>query len=330
MKQASRAMVVSRLSGGLGNQLFQYAAGRSLGRRTGSRLILDATPFGLPHEARTYALGPYPIEAEVRTDGYAYEPVRPTLGFPRPAGFPERPDGPLDAVMYRLGKRSGAPDRIVRALWRLADRAIGAGGLSVFAERSFDYDPRFRRLEGRTYLVGYWQSYRYFDDVGDLIRREISLRHAPSAENTRWLTQIAQANSVCIHVRRGDFLGSAAFDHHGVCSEDYYRRAMRLIEKRLNDPYFFVFSDDLAWCRNRFQNANVAFVDANSAEAAHEELRLMAACRHHIIANSSLSWWGAWLARHDEQVVVGPDPWFSGRAHTPDLYPPGWLAAPRD
>jgi hypothetical protein len=323
-------VVVTRLSGGLGNQLFQYAAGRSLAHQSGARLVIDATAFTLPVEPRKFALGPYPIDADVRYDGYAYEPVRPTLRFPRPVGFPERPDGPLDAIMYILGKRGGAADRIVRALWRLAHRASGGAGLAAFAERSYDYDPRFAHLGRRTYLVGYWQSYRYFDDVHDLIRRETTLPRPPDHENLRWLTQIRQSNSVCVHVRRGDYLLPRAFDHHGVCSEDYYRCAIHLIEQRVSDPRFFVFSDDLDWCRGRFSGANVALVDANSADAAHDELRLMASCRHHIIANSSLSWWGAWLARHDDQIVVGPDPWFTELRRTPDLYPPNWLAVPRD
>src|SRR6202008_3427836 len=106
---------------------------------------------------------------------------------------------------------------------------------------------------------------------------------------------------------------------HGVCSAGYFARAMRLVRERVENPTFFVFSDDLAWCRQYVTGADVAYVDANSSDAAHDELELMAACRHHIIANSSLSWWGAWLARTDGQIVIAPKPWFTRKADTPDL-----------
>ncbi|HUI96853.1 MAG TPA: alpha-1,2-fucosyltransferase [Xanthobacteraceae bacterium] len=323
-------LVVSRLSGGLGNQLFQYAAGRSLARRSGARLILDATAFKLPQERRSFALDPYPIDAEVRLDGYAYEPVMPTVKFPRPADSRERPDSLLDAAMYRLARNGGAADKIVKALWRLGERASGAAGLAVFAERAFDYDAAFERLGSRTYLVGYWQSPRYFADTRDLICRELALPYEPIGANAAWLARIAGKNSVCVHVRRGDYLRPEHFDQHGVCSEGYYARAMQAVGVRVDDPQFFVFSDDLAWCRAHIPGPNVAFVDANPVDAAHDELRLMAACRHHVIANSSLSWWGAWLGAHADQIVVAPDPWFSAGTKTPDLFPQTWIALPRD
>jgi hypothetical protein len=323
-------VVVSRLSGGLGNQLFQYAAGRSLAQRRAARLILDVTAFKLPQERRQFALGVYPIDAEVRGDGYAYEPVTPTVKFPRPAGMRERPEGLRDAILYRLAKNGGAADRLVKTVWRGAERMRGNAGLAVFTERTFDFDPELALLGGQTYLVGYWQSYRYFDDVRNIVCREIVLPHPPNAANAGWMARITQTNSICVHVRRGDYLMAAHFEQHGICSENYYRRAMRLMEQHLSDPYFFVFSDDLDWCRAHFAAPNTAFVDANPVDAAHDELRLMASCRHHIIANSSLSWWGAWLGRQENQIVVGPDPWFSVQKKTPDLYPPGWLVALRD
>jgi hypothetical protein len=104
---------------------------------------------------------------------------------------------------------------------------------------------------------------------------------------------------------------------------------MRLIAECVEEAHFFVFSDDLAWSREHVTGENLSFVDANPVEAAHDELRLMASCRHHVIANSSLSWWGAWLAHHAGQIVVCPDPWFSARKQTPDLFPASWIALPR-
>jgi hypothetical protein len=323
-------VVATRLCGGLGNQLFQFAAGLSLAQRCGARLILDATVFTLPEERRKFALTPYPISAEVVFDGYAYSPTRPIVLLPRPRGSKERPDGIIDRVAYRLGRSGfaieGAFATVLRALHRVTGQPPG---LRLFGEKTFDYDAAFVALGARTYLDGYWQSERYFSDVRGLIGRQLTLPYAPNAANASWLTRIAGANSICVHVRRGDYLMTDHLAQHGICAASYYERAMRTIAGSVENPQFFVFSDDLAWSREHILGPNVAFVDANPADAAHDELRLMAACRHHIIANSSLSWWGAWLARNDGQIVIAPDPWFSARKQTPDLFPRTWLALPR-
>jgi hypothetical protein len=323
-------VVAARLCGGLGNQLFQYAAARSLARRTGARLVLDATVFTLPHERRKFALAPYRIDAAVIFDGYAYPPAAPLVMLPRPGWMEERPGSLVHRVAARLpggrGRVDGAITRMMSALSPLTGRQPA---LRVYAEPTFDYDPGFVALGARTYLNGYWQSSRYFADAADVIRRELTLPHAPNAANAQWLMRILGANAVCVHVRRGDYLMVDHLGQHGVCSADYYADAMRLVAERTGDPQFFVFSDDLAWSRRHIPGANVSFVDANPADAAHDELKLMAACRHHVIANSSLSWWGAWLARHERQIVIGPDPWFSAVQKTPDLFPDGWIALPR-
>jgi Glycosyl transferase family 11 len=305
--------VVARLFGGLGNQMFQYAAGRSLAVRTGSRLVLDATGFTLPTVRRGYALDGYALAAETRFDGYRHSPRRSAVRFP--------------ASQSRWLQRIA---EVVRGAFSAIDSDAGEEKFSLFAERSFDFDPRFFTCGPQSYLVGYWQSERYFADVAGAVRKELTYRPAPDASNARWLERIRASNSVCIHVRRGDYLLPAHFRHHGLCSPEYYRRAMGLLRERLGDPRFFIFSDDWPWCREHLADTDVVIVDANTPDAGQAELRLMAACRHHIIANSSLSWWAAWLAAGSGQIVVGPTPWFSHRSNTPDLLPLGWVALPRD
>ena len=305
--------VVACLFGGLGNQMFQFAAGRSLAVRTGARLVLDATGFTTPRARRVYALEGYALVAETRFDGYRYPPRLSAVRFPAPRG-----SGWIDRAA-----------RLVRARNISMGRATGDNAFSVFTERNFDFDPRFSHCGPQTYLVGYWQSERYFAEVADLVRAELTYQPAPDAANARWLTRIRGANAVCVHVRRGDYLLPAHFRHHGLCSADYYRRAMRLMRDRVADPRFFVFSDDWSWCREHLADDDTVIVDANEPNAGQDELRLMAACRHHVIANSSLSWWGAWLAASAGQIVAAPTPWFTQRPQTPDLLPAGWTAIPR-
>jgi len=306
--------VVARLFGGLGNQMFQYATGRSLAFKTGSRLILDATGFTLPTVRRGYALDGYALAAETRFDGYRHSPRRSEVRFPV---------SKLSGWLYRTAE-------LVRGAFGATDSVAEEEKFSLFAERSFDFDPRFLTCGPQTYLVGYWQSERYFADVADAVRRELSYLRGPDAANAQWLARIRASNAVGVHVRRGDYLLPAHFAHHGLCSADYYRGAMRLMRERVADPQFFVFSDDWPWCREHLAGNDVVVVDANKPAAGQDELRLMAACRHHVIANSSLSWWGAWLATGAGQIVVAPTPWFTHRSDTPDLFPPGWVKLPRE
>jgi hypothetical protein len=306
--------VVACLFGGLGNQMFQYAAGRSLAVRTGARLILDATGFTQPRARRVYALEGYALAAETRFDGYRHPPWLSGVQFPASRG-----SGWIDRAA-----------RLLRARNIPIGRATGDNAFSVFNERSFDFDPRFSLCGPQTYLVGYWQSERYFAEVADLVRQELTYQRAPDTANAQWLARIRAANAICVHVRRGDYLLPAHFRHHGLCSADYYRRAIRLMRERIADAQFFVFSDDWPWCREHLADPDTVIVDANKPDAGQDELRLMAACQHHVIANSSLSWWGAWLGASAGQVVVAPTPWFTQRSATPDLLPAAWTAIPRE
>lgn len=311
--RGSGTSVVACLFGGLGNQMFQYAAGRALALKTGSRLILDATGFTLPKARRAYALEGYALAAETRFDGYRYPPRQSAVRFPAR----QRP---------RWIERAA---QVVRARIPIS-RGAGENSFSVFAEESFDFDAGFRECGPQTYLVGYWQSERYFAESADMIRRELTYLRTPDAANARWLARIGACNAVCVHVRRADYLLPAHFGYHGLCSAGYYRRALRLIRERVANPQFFVFSDDWPWCREHLAEGDTVIVDANKPDAGQDELRLMATCRHHVIANSSLSWWAAWLATSGGQIVVAPTPWFTDRSQTPDLLPAAWIVMPRD
>lgn len=289
-------MIVVEMAGGLGNQLFQYAAGRRLALKRGVDLALELSWF---------------------------------------AKFSERAfELPFFRVAFRLASR-----RESRALrgWkrtlpdRILSRALGRPDLleppGYYAERSFRFDPRVLSLPAPCYLHGYWQSPRYFDDVAEVLRRELTPA-SPLGDGARRLGErIRAVDAVSLHVRRGDYLASAAASRtHGVCSLRYYQDSVAAISERVSRPVFFVFTDSPRWVQEHLRIPFETVQVADHGATGPEELWLMSLCRHHVIANSSFSWWGAWLDPRPDALVVAPGRWFETDAHdTSDLLPQGWL-----
>ncbi|MCC6982616.1 MAG: alpha-1,2-fucosyltransferase [Bauldia sp.] len=282
-------VAVAKLTGGLGNQLFQYAAARALCLREGRRLLLAW--LGPTDGSRRYLLDQ----------------------FRRP--------GPPEVSL------AGADD--LRRLWAARprwQRRLIRRGLWPGHQHLRDSRTGFRPLAGSArslFLDGYFQSWRYFDDCADRIRSEFAILAEPDARNAELLGRIAAGNAVCIHIRRGDYL---ALPRHGVLPLDYYRAALDRLAPVLDGARFYVFSDDPAWVRAHFDLGRpFEPVDCNGPDAPVADLALMAACRHFVIANSTLSWWGAWLAAHPGKRVIAPRRWFAAHdADTTDLCPPDW------
>ena len=291
-------MVIVQLKGGLGNQLFQYAAARALSVRRGEPVLLDVRLFA-SYPDRAFALDNFDIVAQ-------------------PA--------PPRAVRRLTHQGYG---RYADALLRKAGRLLGTPPAVVRERRPFQYDPElFAALPADVYLEGYWQNERYFQEIAGTIRRELTLRAPPEGTNAQFLAAIEGCTAVSLHVRRGDYVANkATLAFHGLCPPDYYRRAIEIIQQRAADPHFFVFSDDIAWVKANLPIPEPAtYVAHNGPEAAHEDLRLLQACRHHVIANSTFSWWGAWLSDRPDKIVIAPRRWLSDPRHdASDLIPAGWL-----
>lgn len=286
--------IATRLCGGLGNQLFQYGAGRALAHLMQGEVVLDLNWYeNTPRSntPRAYELGHYPVRARVAT--------------------------PSEARTFRL-----IGGRIARRLPWLPGRWL------PLRERAFGFDERILQARSRSvYLDGYWQSWRYLEPVADALRSELRPLAAPSPLDCGVAAAIDACESVSIHVRRGDYVSlAAAAQMHGTCTPDYYHRALAYVRERVERPALFVFSDDLGWAKDNLDlGSEATYVSHNGPSTAFQDLALMARCRHHIIANSSFSWWGAWLAWHGTQVVVGPSRWFAGGPETPDLMPTSWV-----
>lgn len=289
-------MIGAIIAGGLGNQMFQYAAGRALALRHGSQLMLDLSP--------SRRRGDFDVLRPFELDKLAIETQPPTW---------------LSPLSFLLARRPSP------ALQRLS-------GWRIEREPSLAYVPEFETFRDGTYLFGYWQSWRYFDSVADQLYAELQPRRAFSDRSRHLHDRMMSTPSLSLHVRRGDYLTSPrARELHGVLGLDYYTAGVRLIQRQVEGLRAFVFSDDLQWCRETFTplGLDLEFVEANQRADSWQDLFLMAACRHSIIANSSFSWWAAWLAdrreRGSDRMVVAPKHWFAGKeVPIADRYPPQW------
>jgi hypothetical protein len=285
--------IITRLIGGLGNQLFQYAAARAMALKAGASVKLDLSEFDTDI-LRRYELGSYAIAAvPASSDDLA------AITTPAPTGL-------VSNLKVRL---RGAKQ-------------------SHYREAHFHFDPNVMRQRLPLYMDGYWQSERYFRDVADTIRRDLTPRDPLEPENAAIAAQINRTNAVSLHVRRGDYVTNAVTNaYHGVCSIDYYRAAVAYITTHAPDPYFFVFSDDLAWARENLVIGHpTTFVEANPPDRGFRDMQLMSMCRHHVIANSSFSWWGAWLNPSNDKIIVAPARWFAqDKKNTDDLLPAEWV-----
>jgi hypothetical protein len=294
-------MIIVKLTGGLGNQMFQYAAARRLAHANQTEVKIDTRWFktgGTSDFPREYALDVFSF-----TQFFASE---------REIAAITKSWKKIPAFFLR---------RVVHIEPPLSLQ-------SHFIEPHFHFDERVLRLRGDVYLDGYWQSEKYFRDVREIILQDFTIKPEPDARNRKLLDRIDGVEAASLHVRRGDYVASPATNKvHGTCSLDYYRHAVREIASRVSNPVFFVFSDDAAWAREHLtMDAPSVFVDHNGPEKAYEDMRLMTRCRHHIIANSSFSWWGAWLCRHPGKIVIAPRKWFNaGDINTKDIIPDQWI-----
>lgn len=175
------------------------------------------------------------------------------------------------------------------------------------------------------YLQGYWQTEKYFAQVQDQVRKSFQFRLPLSQEDSQLAQEIQQHNSVSVHIRRGDYLKDRRRADYEVCTADYYQRAIAYIQQKVEAPVFYVFSDEPEWGKasGLFPEGSV-FISGHQGNNAYIDMQLMSQCKHHIIANSSFSWWGAWLGSGEERITVAPKTWFRHRKR-PDIIPDKWI-----
>jgi hypothetical protein len=292
-------MILVKLRGGLSNQLFQYAAARSLAERHRTQVLIDTSWYGnLPPGAtpRAYMLDHFRISGTLAS---------------------------ADDLVGTDGVRNATFRDLPLALWRRFRPRF-----RFVAEAGLPFDPAVHSLPDNVCLFGYWLSEKYFADIEPVIRREFALRLPPAGENARLISILQEVMSASVHVRRGDYVDNPEIARiHGTCSLEYYASAAAHLVRAFPEVQFFVFSDDVRWAQDHlFFDRPTHFVSLNTATSAHEDLRLMSQCRHHVIANSGFSWWGAWLNPRHDKIVCAPRRWFTDKSYDAnDVVPDGWV-----
>lgn len=180
------------------------------------------------------------------------------------------------------------------------------------------------------YFKGFYQSERFFADIETDVRKAFTFDMTQASERSKEMAarMDADLNAVSLHIRRGDYLEPKHWENTGsVCQLPYYQNAIAAIKKQLDNPVFYVFSDDLAWVKENLPLDNAVYIDWNKGNDSWQDMMLMSHCRRHIICNSTFSWWGAWLDPHKDKTVIVPERWFR-HTETPYIYPEGWIKVP--
>ncbi|MFK5997774.1 MAG: alpha-1,2-fucosyltransferase [Rhodobacterales bacterium] len=280
--------VTTRLFGGLGNQMFQYALGRTIAERHNCNLVLDSRETDTKDPHSKYALSHFNIRATLG-DNSNLPPERRT-------GLP-----------YYLWRYFGKHPELVR-------------------ESHLGFNQNIPQCGSDIYLHGYFQTEKYFAGIAKQLRQDLTIKTPPSAENKRWIEAIKSSNSVSLHVRRGDYI-TAKGGAHAVCDQAYYKRAINHIAAHCPKPEIFVFSDDPDWAQQNLDlGYKTRFSAHNDFTKHYEDMRLISHCKHNITANSTFSWWGSWLNDNPDKIVVAPKIWFGKTSmKNPDIIPDSWV-----
>ncbi|MRG44883.1 alpha-1,2-fucosyltransferase [Chitinophaga sp. SYP-B3965] len=281
-------MILVQLKGGLGNQMFQYAAGRSLAAKYQVPLLLDPESYE-SRQKGMYGLNGLNIQAGIAT--------------------------PADLAAFKQGTVGKVLNRVLPTPYR-----------RVYKERHYEFDALLFQAQPPVYLKGYWQSWRYFEPVQETILSDFTFSIPFSPNILNKAAELQATESIAMHFRRGDYTDAATAAYHGICEPAYYDAAARYMLTRHPHAKFYIFTNDPAWVKDNLPSGiTYEIVSGDLSHTQYEDLFLMSHCRHQIIANSSFSWWAAWLNTYKEKRVVAPAKWFAvADVDAKDLVPASW------
>ena len=287
-------MIIIEMSGGLGNQMFQYALYKSMLHK-GLDVTIDKSIYRDVDHKEQVDLDRFPNVSYIEADRKLSSALR---GY----GYN---DNIIDKIRNKLNKSKR----------NLYHEDLDKG----YQPEIFEFD--------NVYLNGYWQCERYFKDIRNEIKKDFIFPCAQSGDDKiKALTiEMESCNSVSLHVRRGDYLKPGLIEIYGdICTEDYYKKAIEYIKERVDNPVFYIFSNDMAWVRDNFKSDDFRYVNEYGVFDGMTDMYLMTWCRHNIVANSSFSWWGAWLNKHDDNIVICPNRWVNTHTVT-DIICEDWI-----
>jgi len=295
-------MIISQLNSGLGNQMFQYAAGKALSINKNTDLSIDISWYNnkeVMQTTRNYELYVFKIEEHLIYEDKAYEYYNKGNAF-------------INRIINKIERNKPYYKK------------------KLFEEQTFEFDPNFFKARKDAIISGYWQSEKYFEGISDKIRDIFTCNNDVWRINDiKVLNAIESNESVSLHVRRGDMISNSEVAKvHGACDINYYNDSISYMNNKLKSPIYFIFSDDPKWASENINTSNkTIFVDHNKNEFAWLDMQLMSRCKNNIIANSSFSWWGAWLNKNPNKIVVSPKRWFNhDKNNTKDLIPKSWIS----
>ncbi len=292
-------MIIVKLRGGLSNQMFQYAAGRRLSHIHNTELKLDTEWYRTPQPdatPRKFELDNFNVKYSIATEN--------------------------DLIGLNGIKRTAFKHLHIAIFRKFFPKVI------YFGERHYHFDEEILKLPNNVCLFGYWVCEKYFLDITAIIKKEFTIKNFPDAKNEVLIKKINGTNSVSLHVRRGDYISNPTHNKmYGTCSLDYYKDGIKYISEKIENPVFFIFSDDITWAKENLEIPfEKYFVENNTGEKSYEDLRLMSTCKHNIIANSGFSWWGAWLNENENKIVCAPKVWFKNSLNnTKNVIPEKWI-----
>ena len=295
-------MITIFLADGLGNQMFQYAFARALQLQTKREIQFSLVAFDKDLAKRSYGLHNFNADEKINL-------------------LPDNEGKKLFLKHKILNKL-----RLLKG-HDLSKKYIGKHIINAYTKDVFLYEAiDYENLAKKVTIFGQFQNPEFFKNYEDVISKELKVKTEPSVENKKMLEQITDCNSVCVHIRRGDYL-NPEWSYLNICNYDYYKKAMERVKEKVENPVFYIFSntpEDIAWIKEHydFSEYNVEYVDLNNPD--YEELRLMYSCKHFIISNSTFSWWAQYLGEYENKVVVAPSEWNREVDDCSGIYMPDW------
>nr|WP_290857076.1 alpha-1,2-fucosyltransferase [Flaviramulus sp.] len=291
-------MIVIKLQGGLGNQMFQYAIAIILAFKNSETLLIENRFF--ENQKKSPGFTPRKFELNIFNNNYVKASKKDLSTFRSLSLF------------YKFKKK------------------IGLNYPKVYNELDFGFQQDVLTLKAPVFLKGYFQSYKYFEGNEKLIKNVFSFRDLElDSKNKKIFNKLNKENSISIHIRRGDYVNDKITEnYHGSCTLDYYLEAIKFIKAKYKNVTLVFFSDDCDWVKVQFKDLPYLkiFIDHNKDENSWKDMLLMSICKHNIIANSTFSWWAAWLNNNPRKTIIAPKKWYTNtELSISDLIPSQWI-----